>query len=124
MYPSVKTIETRLNVSNETAKTIRKLMDGRLVPEEVSEPTKKWVQSCYNEPSEVEKIMSAIDFVLETYGCEVIFIDGYPAMEYCNTGDTYAMTVMYDYKVNRFRIMSWGDWWEKFGEKFRDDNDY
>jgi hypothetical protein len=54
--------------------------------------------------------LEALNAVLETYGVEHIPAGigaKSPAIDYCNTGDTYAVTSL---RVNgRYRIGSWGD---------------
>lgn len=70
--------------------------------------------------------LEAIDKLLETCGVEAIrgeWQNGYwcdIVACYCNTGDTYATTVMQvrtDFGGSRFIITSWGDWIERNGEK-------
>jgi hypothetical protein len=112
--PSKKTIQKYLEwLDDDQVNKVRGLMEGVLDPEEVSEATAKWVRSCYNEPSDSEKIMSAINDVIECHGVESLSSNGDVVATYCNTGDTYKPTVMYLEKECRFRIMSWGDYAEK-----------
>lgn len=74
--------------------------------------------------------LEAIDKLLGTFGTEAIRGDwqnGYwcdIVAAYCNTGDTYALTVLHvrgDNSWNeqgRFIVSSWGDWVEKNQEKY------
>lgn len=68
--------------------------------------------------------LEVIDKLLGTYGTEAIrgeWQNGYwcdIVACYCNTGDTYAVTVMqirgeYSFQSSRFIISSWGDWVER-----------
>ena len=114
--PSIKTIATRLEYLDEQqVKLVRGLIDCSLDPLEVSFETRRWVDSCYHTPSEVELIMHAIDSVMNTHGVEAIYNAGdlHPTAVYCNTGETYDATVLYCYKIRRFLVTSWGDYYEK-----------
>lgn len=119
--PSQKTIASRMSwLDEQQVKLVRGLIDGSLDPLIVSEQTLGWVTRCYNEPSEIEQIMHAIDSVMGTHGVEALYT-GYdsnlqhPTAVYCNTGETYNATVVYCYKTDRFLITSWGDYYEKNG---------
>ncbi len=118
MNPSIKTIAKYMPwLSPDQVKLVRRLMTGEVEPTAVSKKCDKWVRLCYHEPSEIEQIMAAIDDVIETCGVEAIsdkrFSCYKPMAVYCNNGDTYAPTVIYCYKTDRFLIMSWGDYYEK-----------
>jgi len=80
--------------------------------------TYKWIKSCYNEPTFQEKVMSAIDEVLETHGVEGFTINEKEVVEYCNTGDTYALTVVFF--RGKLRATSYGDIIEKYDKKWRE----
>jgi len=118
-FPSIKTIETRLNVDRETAIRVRGLMDGSVDPD-TSEAVQRWVSQCYHEPSKREKVMCAIDESLETFGVEAIegkYIDRYHfniQAVYCNTGDIYADTVLLCHDRDRFMIIGWADYVERY----------
>lgn len=110
MFPSVKRIASRLNIDRETAQTIRHIMDGSVDPKSF-DSVDSWLRQCYNMPNTVELRMCAINEVLGTHGVEALgemtFPNG-PHYSYCNTGDTYACTVMYDHHENEFLISDWG----------------
>ena len=116
--PSAKTIRNRLSVHPSTARRVRGLMDGSISPE-TSEAGQRWVGQCYHRPSDNELIMCAVDEALGTFGVEAIegeWIDHYHhniQAVYCNTGDTYASTVLLCHKRRRFMITSWGDYVER-----------
>jgi hypothetical protein len=117
--PSIKTIASRLSwLSNQEVKAVRGLIDGSLDPIETSETIRAerhWVKSVYNNLSEIELIMNAIDSIMCTHGVEAIYNAGdlHPTAVYCNTGEAYATTVLYCYKTRRFLVTSWGDYYEK-----------
>jgi hypothetical protein len=89
------------------------LMNGDVDPDGF-ESVEAWVRQCYNRPSHVERVMCACNEVLDTHGVEAIFMDGEwePAATYCNTGDTYAPTVLYCHREDEYMITSWGDYYE------------
>ena len=130
-YPSVKTIKTieyldRVHGCNAdyTALVIRKILDGRLDPLEYIESCQSnkdvsgahWIT--FDIPDYVyrynstERKLWAIDQILECHGVEYIQGDSLD-LAYCNTGDTYASTVCYDYTRDKFVITSYGDWIER-----------
>lgn len=110
MIPSVKEI-MMTGCSEETANKIHQLFEGKLEPTEVSEKCAKWVAACYNEPSPAEKILCAADDLLGNFGPEAIFDSSgiHVLYSYSNTGDTYAITVVYNHELGRWLITSWGD---------------
>ena len=66
--------------------------------------------------------------ILGTHGTEAIrgeWQNGYwcdIVAAYCNTGDTYALTVMhvrgeFSNETGKFIVSSWGDWVEKHGQR-------
>lgn len=60
-----------------------------------------------------ERRMAAIDETLETFGVESISradagVFEAPLLTYCNTGDTYAPTIV-RYRGGSYLISSWGD---------------
>lgn len=91
MSPSLKVIMEGLNVSKDTAKQVKAIMDG---PGKVDGKTR----------------LERIDKIIGTYGVEYTprgHNSKSPAILYCNAGDTYTVTVL---KINgKFRIGCWGD---------------
>ena len=88
----------------------------------------KWAEQCYHDPrdssnAKAECLMVAIDAELETYGVEAIrgrYVDRYHQdvqATYCNTGDTYATTILYDCEDDRMLITAYGDWIETHSER-------
>jgi len=112
-YPSIKTLETRLNISRIDAKIVRGLMKGDIEPETI-EDTDSWIRSCFNRPSQDELIMHAINSVLCSFGVEVMghdlggFYRHAPQYSYCNSGDTYTCTVILDNETGRFIVSDIG----------------
>ena len=113
--PSIKTIQTALSCTNEIAKKIRLIFEGNLDPCEAHIQCANWVKSCYNEPSRHEKMLFAIDCLLDNHGVEYLECKGGRNYSYSNTGDTYALTVIRDHRNARWIVASWGDLVEKYG---------
>lgn len=115
-YPSIKRIARLLNVDTNTACTIRELMDGRCDPE-IFDDVIKWRYQCYNwPPSRPEMVMCAINGILQAHGVESIatstYVDRYHdhiRYTYCNMGDPYKYTVVYDALKGKYMVCSWGD---------------
>jgi hypothetical protein len=82
--------------------------------------TCKWVIACCNPPSKSEIKLSALDELLRTYGVEPIndentFVDSYYGSiiaSYLNVGETYMPTILLDHVHSRWRLTSWGDFYE------------
>ena len=112
-YPSIKTLETRLNISRTDAKIVRGLMKGDIEPETIPS-TNEWVNQCYNRPSQDELIMHAISCVLDLYGVEAMgeslgsYYRHAPQYSYVNSGDTYACTVILNNESGRFIVSDIG----------------
>lgn len=116
--PSVDTIESRIGCDRDTAIQVRRLLDGRDDPESFTKVA-KWVAQCFNRPSDTELIMAACDEVLDTCGVEAIRSEqewdrfwGSTVAVYCNNGQSYDPTVLYDTERGVFYITSTGDWQE------------
>lgn len=111
-----------LEITPEQATTVLGLMRGTVDPFSVSQ-TDAWRRACYHEPDprKPETIMHAIDATIGTYGTEAIFSGAYglnPIAKYCNTGDTYAGTILYCYRTRRYKITSWGDYVERLPKRY------
>ena len=101
--------------TKEQVQLIKGLVKGLVDPYniDVFPKTTRWIKSCYNSPSQIEQVMSAIDEVLENHGVEGFRVKSREWATYSNTGDTYALTVVYF--RGKFRACSWGDIAEKYG---------
>lgn len=99
------------------------IMRGRVDP--LNHPrrfpnTCKWIDACYNTPRRSEIKLSALDELLHTYGVEPIndentFVDSYYGSviaSYLNVGETYMPTILLDHVHSRWRLTSWGDFYE------------
>ncbi len=104
--PSIKTIEKSFPyLIREDVKKIRKILE--------------------NYCDSPRKTLSRIDKILETCGVEYLednrdkgnFSENYGIL-YCNTGDTYATTILYDYDRGNYYISCWGDIVERYPKRF------
>jgi hypothetical protein len=115
--PSVSRLRDALGLTKEQAETVRGLIRGevRTIDNPAFPSTAAWINSCYNRPSRVERIMACINEVLQGYGCEAIWGDDpyWPAVEYVNMGDTYTPTICFLRDADRFVLSCWGDIVEK-----------
>lgn len=119
--PPVKKIAEALNIDATKAKLIRAVIKGERSPLDVNVAplTVAWSEKCYHAPKLRECIVKACDEIAGTYGAEVIdpqedWKEGYPRLEYLNTGDTYSATLIFDFDTMRVYIASWGDVAERF----------
>lgn len=119
--PSVKTLETLTSrycraESKAGAKQLRRILEIRTrealetaLDSEEYPVTRKWYYSCYNPMALQTAKLSMADEVLGTYGVEYIRSGKgakSPGVEYCNTGDSYAPTLMWT--RGRYIVSDWG----------------
>jgi hypothetical protein len=100
-YPSVKTLAKAFGA--DKAKAIRKAMD------------ESRGASGYTTTSAAVQALEKIDVILGTHGVEYIPAGHNaksPAIDYCNTGDTYDTTVLWVHGGVGFRIGNWGSYVE------------
>ena len=104
--PSIKTIAKSFPyLIGEDVKKIRKILETY----------------CYSP----RKCLSKIDEILETCGVEYIednrdkedFRENHGIL-YCNAGDTYATTILYDYDKGNYYISCWGDIEKRYPRRF------
>ena len=84
------------------------------------ESVEKWVNQCFNPPSDTELELYALNELLEGHGVEAIYmetvyVDSYwnnCIGEYINMGDTYLTTIVYDTINQSYHLTSWGDFYE------------
>jgi hypothetical protein len=110
-YPSVDKIESIGGIDREDAIRIRRLLDGRDDPESY-EAGQKLVRACFHQPGRIQLVMHVVNDLLGTHGVEYIRANGDAVADYCNTGDGYNWTVLYDIERGVFYVTSWADWIE------------
>lgn len=81
---------------------------------------KQLITLCSSNTNKIKHTLSVferleqIDKLLHNYGIERIDETGYKRLYYSNTGDTYAITIMFHVGTARFLIGSWGAWVEYY----------
>lgn len=127
LAPSVKTLETRLNIDNATARHVKAILSGRVDLMTV-ESARKRQQEAYHDHEAVTLALEACNEVLDGHGVEYIRsnedtmrrADG---IDYLNTGDTYTNTLTYDNRDDIWRACAWGDLVEANDRRFRDEGE-
>lgn len=110
--PSIKTLEAAFPTKG---KEIRELLEGKRKTKDYAS-VQEWLKSCYNMPRYEERLMGALNEILEGHGTEAIYgkeSETWPIAEYVNMGDTYTATMLYDYDKEKVVVTSWGDWVER-----------
>lgn len=120
--PSAKSLlATFRNLTPEHAKLIRKLARladepvklEALIVDECTNTDRHLFGDPYRTATWRRNIMlRAIDELLGTHGVEPlgpVDMHAGPPYSYCNTGDSYAVTVVYERKGDRLILASWGD---------------
>lgn len=117
--PSVDRIEEWCHVDRDVAIKVRRILDGRDDPE-IYESVQKRIRECFHRPNDVDLMLTACDELLGTCGVESLrvpgeHVDSYYGefvAEYCNTGQSYAGTVLFDTDREVFYVTSWADFVE------------
>jgi hypothetical protein len=112
--PTVQRLQDTLGIDADKADTIRALIRGEVHPGAVWGGDAGYLRSCYHKPHMADRVLHAIDAILDTCGIEGWANPddgGRSGVSYCNTGEAYAPTVylITDWRGRRFGIGSWGD---------------
>ena len=68
-----------------------------------------WSRQCFNAPSYNERVEVAVNELLGGFGAEAIPFEGsWPEISYINMGDTYDLTVVFDYSEEKIYATDWG----------------
>lgn len=116
---SVRTITERLGFSSGMARIVKGLMEGTISPDNFKD-VKRWERQCFNRPRKNERVLCALNQLLEGFGVEAIrggiHVDSYHGSivaSFINMGDTYDTTIILNHDSNEYQITSWGDWVER-----------
>ena len=102
--PSIEAIESEFPGKGKLAKAIFRMRRSELETLPAGEAR---VRECYHAPSTSDLRLHCLNEVLEAFGIEAFQTRNGPWVEYLNTGDTYAPTIV---RMNgHYRIASWGD---------------
>ena len=110
---SIETIKDLLNITIDQATQVKGVIEGTIDPFNFKS-VDKWIDQCYHFPNKAELKLKAINEIIGGYGLEYIqhVTDSFKNLQglnYVNMGDTYTNTVIFDYKLNSFRLCSYGD---------------
>lgn len=72
----------------------------------------------YTTGRKIDRQMHAINALIEGHGIEHAPAEKGPGFDYVNMGDTYAATIVYDYKTGRFSVTTVGDVIERNPRRF------
>lgn len=120
-----ETIETAFHCTRFNACLALLIIRGRVNPADHPRRFPKladWIRQCYHEPRRSEQSLAALDELLGTYGVEPISVEGAwidryhgnIVASYLNTGDTYSPTLLLDHGRGRWKLTSWGEWFEAY----------
>jgi hypothetical protein len=110
--PSVASIESAFHGKGKQAKAIFRMRRSEL---ETLPAGLARIRECYNPPTTSDIRLHCLDALLETFGTEAFQTRNGTWVEYLNTGDTYAPTIV---RINgHYRIASWGDIAESQGSR-------
>jgi hypothetical protein len=102
--PSITAIESAFPGKGKAAKAIFRMRRSELESLPAGDAR---VRECYHAPSTSDVRLHCLDALLETFGIEAFQTRNGTWVEYLNTGDTYAPTIV---RMNgHYRIASWGD---------------
>jgi hypothetical protein len=123
---TIQRLMDSLSISEEEAADVIAIVRGNIDPLEDDrfKKTQEWAKSCHNPPRKLDVKLEALNELLCGCGVEglehpTIYVDrynGHFVASYVNFGDTYACTILHDNLANRFRLTSWGDFYESLGE--------
>jgi hypothetical protein len=118
-YPSIKTIETRL------AEDLKK--QGRYEPKRAARLIRALMGSATCDRTGGQRPCDALEIIneiLDGHGVAVLTDNEWDSyycnigVEYVNMGDSYAPTVCYDTRKQRWMVCSWADLVEKDRKRF------
>lgn len=120
--PSVKTLVAGLGIHAEQALTIRAIWKGEIDLMTLEASRKFELVSC-NPQDAVNLALEAIDEIIGSCGVEYIpskddTSTSVYGIEYCNMGDTYSPTILFDHEKNLWKVGSWGDIVEHEQQRF------
>lgn len=99
------------------------LINGKVDPSKYTS-VQDLLGRCCNKPSNIERIMCALNEVLEGYGVEGLereYVDRYHQniqATYINFGDPYIPTIIFDDVKRKFLVACYGDFIERNPKRF------
>ena len=108
--PSIAAIESAFPGKGKEAKAIFRMNRSELESLPAGDAR---VRECYHAPTTSDLRLTCLDALLGTFGVEAFQTRNGRWVEYLNTGDTYAPTIVR--MGGHYRIASWGDIAERHG---------
>ena len=105
--PSIKTLLTIPGVDADKAAALKRILTASRRELEEMPAGAARVAECYHAPSTADLRLTCLDAELGTYGVEAFQDDKGQWVEYCNAGDSYALTII-RWRGN-YRVGCWGD---------------
>jgi hypothetical protein len=108
---------------------IRCIIEDKVSDLSIFESVERLRKQCLNPPDELNERLEAINELIDGFGIESSSIEGYWHSQYwqntvclyINTGDSYALTFIYNVVDDCFEITTWGDWIEAMENQLIDD---
>jgi hypothetical protein len=117
--PSIKTLDAAFPGKG---KEIRMLLEKKTRTTSY-EDVHSWIEQCWHRPKYSERLMLALNEIIEGHGVEVIWgpdSETWPEAAYVNTGDYYNATLMYDCRDHRVRVTTVADFVERNQKRTRE----
>lgn len=119
--PSIKTLDRAFPGKG---KEIRLLLEQKTNTMDY-ESVREFISRCYNKPDYPYRLMLALNEIIEGFGVESIWgpeSERWPEVDYVNMGDVYNATLMYDYRDNRVRVGTVGDFVERNPKRVKNEH--
>jgi hypothetical protein len=113
-YPSVKTLLELTDGDRKLALAVRRILDGRTPRDRPRESRLTMIDELIDGSCGVEHLTYECSRYDSDYGYEILGFD------YLNTGDTYSVTLVRDFKEGRFLVTTYGDMVEKHEKRCSD----
>ena len=105
-FPSVKAF-VQAGFSVDQGEQCRAIMAGT-TKTTAYETVQAWLKCSYNKPSLLERKLCALNEILDGEGVEALYKNDDLLAEYVNLGETYATTLVYNYRTDTFLLGSYG----------------
>jgi hypothetical protein len=114
--PSIKTLEVAFPGKGKLLRQALEMTKAQLKQHPAG--AQRWAE-CYHPPACYDLRLHVLDSIASTYGVEYIASpkDTFTTtlgIDYLNTGDSYALTIVRSADTGNYRVTSWGDLVEKW----------
>jgi hypothetical protein len=111
MFPSIKTLERAFPGKG---RELRKALEAKRAELVLHPAGAARIEECHHPPKTYDVRMHVLNAIAETHGVEYInhkddtFTQS-SGLDYLNTGDTYALTIIRNCATGSYRVAAWGD---------------